>query len=278
MNYRHVFHAGNFADVLKHVVLVHLLRALQDRDSGFVYIETHAGAGRYDLEAPGPQESAEYRDGIDRLWNSPAEGTHDYLAAVGAVNRGHALRFYPGSPRIARFLLRPQDRMWICEHEPDECRRLRAEFAGDRQVRVHCSDGYAALKAWLPPPEARGLALIDPPFKYADEWEGAYAALMDAVDRWAAGTYALWYPVKTGTTAERFLAKLKSAGLPRVLVAELRLWSDDTPFRLNGCGMAVVNPPCSFEGMLRQSLPTLAQKLKRGSDAPRVRVEWLVPE
>jgi 23S rRNA (adenine2030-N6)-methyltransferase len=277
MNYRHVLHAGNFADVFKHVVLVHLMRALQDKDSGFVYIDTHAGAGRYDLEAAGPQESAEYRDGIGLLWNSPVEGTHEYLTAVGTVNCSDVLRFYPGSPRIARFFLRPRDCMWLCERERDDCRRLRAEFAGDRQVQVRCGDGYAALKAWLPPPEQHGLVLIDPPFKGADEWEDAYAALMDAVDRWATGIHALWYPVKAGTPIAQFLARLKAAGLPRVLVVELRLWPDDTPFRLNGCGMAVVNPPCRLEGMLRQSLPTLAQKLKRGSEAPQVKIEWLLP-
>lgn len=278
MNYRHAFHAGNFADVFKHVILVHLLKALQRKDKGFVYIDTHAGPGRYDLKALASQKSGEFRDGIGRLWASPPEDASDYLAAVGGVNRGSALRYYPGSPQIARFFLRAQDRMRLCEREPNECRRLCAEFAGDKQVQVLCGDGYAALAGWLPPPERRGLVVIDPPYERVDEWESVLAALGRALDRWATGIYAVWYPIKVGAPHERFKVALAGAEQRRVLAAELRLWPDDTPFRLNGCGMVVVNPPWRLDESLRNLVPALGERLKQGSNAPRAQIEWLVPE
>ena len=278
MNYRHVFHAGNFADVFKHVVLVSVLKALQRKTKGFAYIETHAGAGRYDLKAPEPQKTGEYRDGIGRLWDSPPEGIEDYLAAVRAVNRRKALRYYPGSPRIARFFLRPQDRMRLCEGGPSECERLRDEFAGDKQVQVRCGDGYAALKSWLPPPERRGLVLIDPPYEHTDEWERVHETVRFAIDRWQTGIFALWYPLKSRAPLERFKTGLVRAGLRRVLTTELAIWPDDAPFRLNGCGVLIVNPPWRLDGELKRSCKPLVEKLKQGSTPPRARIEWLAPE
>ena len=278
MNYRHAFHAGNFADVFKHLILARLLKALQKKDKGFAYIETHAGPGRYDLNAPAARKTGEHRDGIGRLWRAPArDGTEDYLAAVRALNRGDDLRYYPGSPRIARFLFRPQDRMRLAERAPEECTRLQAEFAGDAQVTVHGGDGYALLKAWLPPPERRGLVLIDPPYERDDEWALARGALLFAAARWPQGIYALWYPLKPGTPLARFKSALATSGLRKLLAAELTVWPADTPFRLNGCGMVILNPPWKFEAELRGLLEPLAPRLRQGP-AGGARVEWLVPE
>lgn len=278
MNYRHVFHAGNFADVFKHVLLVRLLQGLQNKDKGFVCIETHAGAGRYDLKSSQALKTSEHLDGIGRLWDSAPSGAEDYLAAVRAVNRGAALRFYPGSPRIARFFLRRQDRLRLCEQAPDDCRRLHAEFAGDSQVQVRCGDGFAALKSWLPPPERRGLVLIDPPYEHDAEWERVQAALLMALDRWATGIYAVWYPLKADGRADRFKAGIVASGLRRVLLAEFLVAPSDTPFRLSGSGMLLINPPWQLDTVLQGSLPALADRLRQSHASPQVRIEWLVPE
>jgi 23S rRNA (adenine2030-N6)-methyltransferase len=278
MNYRHAYHAGNFADVFKHAVLVCLLKALHKKEKGFAYIETHAGAGRHDLKAPESQKTGEYRDGIGRVWESPPEEMADFLAAVRDTNRAKELRYYPGSPRVARFFLRPQDRMRLCEAEPGECERLRAEFARDKQVEVRCDDGYAALRAWLPPPERRGVVLIDPPYETTDEWRRAHEAIVFAVERWPTGIYAVWYPLKAGAPVERFKAGLVAAGLRDVFVAEFSVWPDDVPFRLNGCGVLVVNPPWQFDNELEKLRNPLTQSLKQGVHPPETRLEWLVRE
>lgn len=275
MNYRHAYHAGNFADVFKHVILACLLKALQRKEKGFAYVETHAGAGRYDLAAPEPQKTHEYRDGVGRLWGSPPDEMLDYLEAVRAVNRANELRCYPGSPRIARFFLRPQDRMRLCEAAPSECARLRDEFARDKQVEVRCGDGYAALKAWLPPPERRGMVLIDPPYEGTEEWRRAKDAIVFSVSRWPSGTYAVWYPRKVDAPVEPFKAGLVDAGLRGLFVAEMDLWPSDVPFRLNGCGVLVINLPWRVEEELQKLRNPLTHSLKQGSHVPEIRFEWL---
>lgn len=276
MNYQHLQHAGNFADVFKHVLLIRLLQALARKDKRFVYIDTHAGAGRYDLRSP-DLKTAEYRDGVGRLWEAPEPDLADYRAAVRSINAAGSLRHYPGSPRVARCFLRPQDRMLLAEQAPEECARLRTEFARDAQVRVLCGDGYAALKAWLPPPERRGLVLIDPPYESADEWTRVRDAVTMASDRWAQGVYAVWYPLKSGAPVARFKAAMANSGLRKILIAEIDVWPADTPFRLNGCGMLIVNPSWLLDRELPPLLDRLVQLLGRAPVAAQ-RVEWLVPE
>jgi 23S rRNA (adenine2030-N6)-methyltransferase len=278
VNYRHLYHAGNFADVFKHVVLVRLLKGLQRKDKGFLYAETHAGAGRYDLRSVEAQQTREYADGITRLWDGPAlPGLEEYLASVRAQNRGSALRFYPGSPLVAAALLRPQDRMQLAELEPGECESLRAALPANARVGIVCDDGYRALKGWLPPLERRGLVLIDPPYEAGSDWERLGATLIEAVRRFPQGTYCAWYPLKVGLPVERFKSVLVDAGLRKLLVAELRLWPDDSPFRLNGSGLLVINPPWQLDDELRTLLPPLAERLQSGP-TPRATVEWLVSE
>jgi 23S rRNA (adenine2030-N6)-methyltransferase len=278
MNYRHAFHAGNFADVLKHAVLVLLLKALARKDAPFCYLDTHAGAGRYDLLGEAAQKTGEYRDGIARLWNSPPlSGLEDYLAAVRAMNPAGTLRYYPGSPAIARRLLRPRDRMVLVEQHPEEYERLKAEFADDRRVAVQRQDGYAALKALLPPPEKRGLVLIDPPYESADEYAQAAEGLRVAHARWSSGVLAVWYPVKERAPVQGFHRKLAASGIRKILAVELRPYPADSAFRLNGCGMLIVNPPWRTDETLTGLLARLLEVLRQHPSG-RADVFWLVPE
>lgn len=279
MNYRHAFHAGNFADVFKHVVLTLLLKAVRSKDKPFIYLDTHAGAGRYDLGSEAARKTREFEQGIARLWalTTPPPALRDYLAAVHALNRGEQLRFYPGSPRIARHFLRRQDRMVLCEANPDEFRRLKAEFAGDKQLSVHRQDGYLGLKAFLPPPENRGIVLIDPPYESADEFERVAGALIASCARWRGGIYALWYPIKLPAAVAALHEALRHSGIRKILLAELAVYPRDNAFRLNGCGMVVINPPWRLDEELKSLLPQLAGLLRQETDA-HTRLDWLVPE
>ncbi len=256
-----------------------LLRSLQRKELPFCYFDTHAGAGRYDLAMPEAQRSGEFRDGVGRLWDVKPEsgGLAEYLAAVQAFNPDGRFRFYPGSPLIARQLLRDRDRMVLCEQHPEEYARLRAEFAGDRQVALHERDGYEALKALLPPKERRGLVLLDPPYERSDEFDQVIEGLKTAQQRWATGIYAVWYPIKDRAAVTRFHTRLSAGGRRKVLIAELTVFPEDTAFRLNGCGLAVINPPWGFDLALNELLPKLRQRLARDA-AARSSVEWLVAE
>ncbi len=280
MNYRHAFHAGNFADVFKHAVLTLALGALHRKDAPFCYLDTHAGAGRYDLEDAPAQASGEYRDGIARLWDwrDPPEELAAYLGAVRALNLCGRLRYYPGSPLLARSLLRAQDRMALCECQPEVAARLAREFAGDRQVTVRCGeDGYRVLKAWLPPRERRGLVLIDPPYEAEDEFGRVIAALCAAHRRWPTGTYMVWYPIKTRPPVARFHHALRESGIRKILVVECLLYPEDVALRLNGCGLVILNPFWRLDQVLNRLFPILIERL-RCTPASRSTVAWLVPE
>jgi 23S rRNA (adenine2030-N6)-methyltransferase len=279
LNYRHAFHAGNFADVFKHVVLVALLKALAKKATPFCYLDTHAGSGRYDLASEAARKTGEFEQGISRVWqavHAPAL-VSEYLAAVQAVNRGPQLRFYPGSPRVARFFLRAQDRAVLLEKHPEEAARLNQEFAGDRQVLVQQQDGYTGLKAFLPPAEKRGLVLIDPPFEQANEFEQLAAGLKAAQARFAHGVYALWYPIKDRAPITRFEQALEASGIRKILGCEFLLYPADSPLRMNGCGLAIVNPPWQVDEQLRATLPWLVERLRVDSRSASG-LRWIVPE
>ena len=278
MNYRHLFHAGYFADVFKHVVLSLLLKSLHRKDAPFCYLDTHAGAGRYDLASAEAQKTGEYHEGIQRLWDTqtPPE-LAEYLAVVRAQNSAGALRYYPGSPVIAQQFLRPQDRMVLLELQADECALLQARFAGDRQVVVQRLNGYSGLKAYLPPKERRGLVLIDPPYESNNEFEQVVDGLRVAHDRWTSGVYAIWYPIKDRPPVERFHRALVATGIRKILLLELCPYPDDASLRLNGSGMIVINPPWMLEETLQTLLPQLL-KLLQSQSTGRSRLAWLVPE
>lgn len=278
MNYRHAYHAGNFADVHKHATLALVLEHLKRKDAPFLYADTHAGIGDYDLASVQAEKTGEWKDGIGRVLAEAAapDELAPYLDAVRALNPEGGVRFYPGSPAVATALARPSDRLALCELHPEDAETLRRRFAADRRIGIHHRDGYEALKALLPPPERRGLVLIDPPFEVRDEFQRMRAGLTQAVKRWPTGVYALWYPIKNRAPIDRFHADLAMLGLPKTLVAELMIRRGDDPARLNGCGLVVVNPPWKLDESLAALMPWLAKVLapEQGSQ----RVEWLVGE
>ena len=278
LSYRHAFHAGNFADVFKHVLLVQLIRALQRKDKPFCLLDTHAGAGRYDLHSPPAQKNREFASGIGRLWDQTGLSPElaDYVARVRALNPDGCLRVYPGSPRLARALLRPGDRLILTELHPTDHAALKAEFAGDRQVAVHHQDGYAALKALLPPPERRGLVLLDPAYELKDEFDRLTEAVQLIHRRWANGIIALWYPILDRAPSLHWQRTLQALEIPAMLCAELGLYPYDAPLGLHGCGMIVVNPPWKLDETLERLLPELRQRLRAG-DHGQTRLEWLTP-
>ena len=239
MNYRHAFHAGNFADCVKHALLVSLLGLLARKPAPFAVLDTHAGRGRYDLLAEA-ERTGEWRGGIARLIPPPPP-LADYVALV------ERLGLYPGSPALARARLRPGDALLCCELHPEDHAALRRAFRGDPLVSVHRRDGYAAVRALLPPSQRRGLVLIDPPYEDPGEAARVVAALEAGGTRFAHGVYAAWYPIKHRSPVAAFHLALRRTGLRNVVAAELWLREPTDPARLNGCGLVVRNPPFGFE-------------------------------
>jgi len=283
MNYRHHYHAGGAADLLKHLVLVHLVRRLQDKPTPLCYLDTHAGAGSYELAHEMSQRTGEYARGVARLWgmHAPPGPLADLLRLIEGCNPDGELRKYPGSPRVVRALLRPDDRMIACELHMKDIETLREEFRGDPQVAVHMRDGYEGLKAFLPPKERRGLVLIDPPFERPDEFAAGLAGLQTAHARWPTGCLALWYPIKGPVARGKLHAALMHGAIRRVLAVELYTRLDDLD-GLGGSGVIIVNPPWRSDHVLRTALPALAARLADDEHDPgasaRSRVEWLVGE
>jgi 23S rRNA (adenine2030-N6)-methyltransferase len=275
--YRHHFHAGNFADVFKHALLAQLLAAVAAKDKPFFYLDTHAGIGRYDLAHAWAQKNAEFRDGIGRLWGRDdlPEPLVPYMALVRQENPDGKLRFYPGSPLIARRFLRPGDRMVLSELNKTDVAELGAQFARDRQVTVHLMDGYHALKAHLPPKERRGLVLVDSSFDRAGEFRRVAAALAAAHERWATGIYAIWYPLMEPAAMRGFERDVVATGVRKILQLELSLRPDTLAGALRGCGLLVVNPPYRFDAEASAIAASLAASL--APDGAQ-RVRWLVAE
>jgi 23S rRNA (adenine2030-N6)-methyltransferase len=285
LNYRHAYHAGNFADVLKHAVLVRLLRGMQKKEKGLVFVDTHAGRGRYDLSEASEGESRartpEWPDGIGRLWGrtDAPPGVGDYLAVVRDFDRARGNlatvpRFYPGSPRIARLVARPQDRLELWERHPEECAALREEFLGERRVSVHEADGYGAMRACLPPAERRALILVDPPFEAPSEWPDACASISEGLDRFPSATTMVWYPLTGRARSDGFFDFLVARENP-ALCAELVVYPDAP--RMRGCGLAIINPPWKFDDEVRSIVYYLGSVVYRG-EAAQGSVRWVVPK
>ncbi len=319
MNYRHQYHAGNFADVLKHAVLLHLLRALQAKEKGILYVDTHAGRGGYDLAASATgttlARAPEWPDGLGRLLGRgdlPAAAA-DYLAAVREFDREarertgggggaesqtgseaaeagrgfdlennggepEAPRFYPGSPRLAQMRLRPQDRAFLCERQPEEAAVLAEEFAGLRRVSVQAMDGYAGVRSVLPPPERRALVLIDPPYETPDEWARIVEALGAGLARLPGGTFVVWYPLTARARVDVFYRQLLALPeLPPCFTVELLIAGEAAGLKVWGCGLLVINPPWGSARPLGELARWLAPVLAQGEGASGG-VFWLVPE
>jgi 23S rRNA (adenine2030-N6)-methyltransferase len=284
MNYRHAFHAGNFADVHKHAVLARILVHLGEKAAPFRVIDTHAGAALYDLAAEPAARTGEWRDGIGRLLavDLPEDVRAllaPYLAAVGAANPGGGLRRYPGSPLIALNLMRPQDRLVACELEPRAAAALAAHLRRDRRARAVEIDGWVALNAYVPPKERRGVVLIDPPYEDKHEFARLADALAAAQRKWPTGIFLLWYPIKERSGPDRLAAALRRGATAKVAAKILRAeleWKPEASGRLAGAGLIIVNPPWRLAEELEQRLlPTLLSVL----GPPAVgegKMDWLV--
>ena len=281
MNYRHAFHAGNFADVLKHAVLARIVEYMKRKEGAFRVLDTHAGIGLYDLSSDEAGRTGEWETGVARLMASPAPGPvaellAPYLEIVRAINPD-GLKLYPGSPLVTRRLLRRQDRLTAIELHPADAAMLKANFAGDHQVRVIELDGFLALGAHLPPKEKRGLVLIDPPFEKPDEFDTILKGIARAHRRWPGGTYAIWYPIKKTGEVERFRKGLAALAIPSILDIRLTTRAATPEPRLHGCGMAVINPPYLLEAEMAVLLPYLARTLALDETASASAV-WLAAE
>ena len=282
MNYRHAFHAGNFADVLKHAVLVRILLHLRAKPAAFRVIDTHAGAGRYDLGGPEATRSLEWREGIERLVAAPiGEPARlllgPYLNAIAAFNNPGSLTCYPGSPALVRAFLRAQDRLLACELEPNAAAALARYLAGDRRSKALAIDGWTALHAYVPPKERRGLVLVDPSFEDAGDFARLGEALEAAQRKWAGGTYLLWYPVKERAGPDALARRLRRSGIAKILRVELSLGGTRADNQLGACGLIVVNPPWTLADELAILLPELAAILSAGSGGAH-RVDWVASE
>ena len=291
MNYRHAFHAGNVGDVLKHVVLARILEHLKAKAAPFRVIDTHAGVGLYDLTAEQAERTGEWRAGVGRLYRTgsaqadPLSPEAESLLApwrkaVAAVNDGTRLAHYPGSPEIARRLVRETDKLIFNELHPEDHDLLARRFGRDHRVRTLRMDAWTATKAHLPPPERRALVLIDPPYEAAEEVRRALAGLADAHRRFATGVFCLWYPVKAQADANALARRTEALLLPKTMRVELTVRRADRGERMNGAGLILVNPPWRLESELRVILPALADRL---ADAEArfpggYKMEWLVGE
>ncbi|MCF1481956.1 MULTISPECIES: 23S rRNA (adenine(2030)-N(6))-methyltransferase RlmJ [Rhizobium/Agrobacterium group] len=279
MNYRHIYHAGNFADVLKHAVLARLVIYLQQKDKAFRVLDTHAGIGLYDLSSDESQKTGEWLGGIGKLLeaeltSAATDVLKPYLDVVRALNPDGGLTRYPGSPKLARDLFRPQDRLSAMELHPDDCRTLSRLFEGDYQARITELDGWLALGAHLPPKEKRGIVLVDPPFELDGEYERLVDGLARAHRRFSAGVYCLWYPIKKGAPIAAFHEALKETGIPKMLCTELSVKSDRDLTGLSGSGLIIVNPPFTLKDELHALLPELKRVLAQDRYASQ-RCFWL---
>ena len=282
MNYRHAYHAGNFADVVKHAVLCRVLAHLREKPTAFRVIDTHAGAGRYDLEGPEAGKTLEWRDGIERLMRAelapPIRALlAPYLDAVAALNPDGRLTAYPGSPALALMLLRRQDRLIACELEPRAAAALEGELASDARAKAIAIDGWTALSAYVPPIERRGLVLIDPPFEQPREFARIADGLSAAHRKWPTGIYLLWYPIKDQAEVAGFARGLARLGIAKMLRVELILPTAGAGTSLRGSGLIVVNPPWTLQGELKALLPVLAEVMSRSATGA-VTLDWLSGE
>lgn len=268
MNYRHSYHAGSFSDVLKHLVLIALLQASANKNNPFCVIDTHAGLGFYDLFSESANKTQEYKNGMSKILESenPPLLVKKYIYCMHRLNnelsgsRFASTRYYPGSPYIARFCLRPQDRLIACELQPQDYTSLKQVFSNDRQVSVHHLDGFLSLKAFLPPKEKRGVILIDPSYESPNDYAKIITALQPALKRFATGIYAIWYPLKDPVPVKRLQNAIQELTTQPIFLLELSILPE-LPNRLTGCGMLIINPPWKFDNLMQATLPWLWQTL-----------------
>jgi 23S rRNA (adenine2030-N6)-methyltransferase len=279
MNYRHAFHAGNHADVFKHIVLTRLVALMSRKEQPFAYIDTHAGLGLYDLHGDQATRTGEWLEGIARLWQAtdrPAL-TDDYVKVINRLNTEGELRYYPGSPELARRLMRQQDRVLLNEKHPEDGQLLKENMKKDPRVAVHLGEGWHVPRALLPVAEKRAVMLIDPPFEQLDELKRCATALKETIGRMRQTVAAIWYPIKDDERSlKRFYQDLTSTGAPKLLRVELLVHPLDTPQSLNGSGLVIANPPWGLEEELNALMPWLANLL--GQRQGGWKMDWLIAE
>lgn len=278
LSYRHSFHAGNHADVLKHIALTLILDALKQKEAPFVYYDTHSGAGRYDLHGAHATKTGEFKEGIELIWQRddlPAP-LANYVNIIKKLNPNGVLRFYPGSPLIARTLLREQDKASLSELHPTDFALLLQEMRSDRQVKVFQEDGYARLKASLPPKTRRGVVLIDPPYELKTEYQDVVEGIAQSVKRFATGVYAIWYPVVYRRNVDVITRGLAELGIRKILQLELGVRPDSDEFGMSASGLIVINPPWQLYETMQSVLPWLQSVLAPQTGHHLVR--WVVPE
>lgn len=279
MNYRHAFHAGNHADVLKHLVLSRLLALLAKKDAPYAYLDSHAGIGLYDLRGDQATRTGEWLEGIQRVWQADDVPAlfDDYLGVIRALNPDGQLRYYPGSPEVARELSREQDRLQLNEKHPEDGQLLKANMKYDRRVAVHLGEGWHVPRALLPTAQKRAVLLIDPPFEQADELQRCALAMKESIARMRQAVVAIWYPIKDQRQLKRFYQDLQGTGAPKLLRVELLVHAaDNADVGLNGSGLAIANPPWGLEDELRSVLPWLGQNL--GQTQGGWKLDWLIEE
>ncbi|BDR99393.1 TPA: 23S rRNA (adenine(2030)-N(6))-methyltransferase RlmJ [Proteus mirabilis] len=279
LSYRHSFHAGNHADVLKHIVQTLIIESLKEKEKPFLYLDTHAGAGRYQLTNAHATRTGEYLEGIARLWQQEEvpELILPYLEAVGSLNTSDELRYYPGSPLLAAKLLREQDLLMLTELHPTDFPLLRTEFSRDKRVRVCREDGFGQLKSKLPPVSRRGFALIDPPYELKQDYSAVVKGIVEGYKRFATGTYAIWYPVVHRQQIKRMLKELEATGIRKILQIELAVKPDSDQLGMTASGMIVINPPWKLASQMASILPWLHKTLVPEGTGHTL-VEWVVPE
>ena len=279
MNYRHAYHAGNHADVLKHLVLSRLLALLAKKDAPYAYLDSHAGIGLYDLHGDQASRTGEWLEGIQRVWQADDVPAlfDDYLGVIRALNPDGQLRYYPGSPEVARELSREQDRLQLNEKHPEDGQLLKANMKYDRRVAVHLGEGWHVPRALLPTAQKRTVLLIDPPFEQADELQRCAQAMKESIARMRQAVVAIWYPIKDQRQLKRFYQDLQGTGAPKLLRVELLVHAaDNADVGLNGSGLAIANPPWGLEDELRSVLPWLGQNL--GQTQGGWKLDWLIEE
>ncbi|MDP9499842.1 23S rRNA (adenine(2030)-N(6))-methyltransferase RlmJ [Bisgaard Taxon 45] len=280
LSYRHSFHAGNHADVLKHLVLMLIIENLQQKEKGFYYLDTHSGVGHYRLFSEEAEKTAEFEEGIARLWQRDdlPEEVARYIKLIKQVNSGgKALRYYAGSPLIAATMLRPQDRALFTELHPSDFPLLRNNFKAFDNVTTKRDNGFQQLKATLPPKERRGLVLIDPPYELKEDYDLVVNAIEEGYKRFATGIYAIWYPVVLRQQTKRIIKGLENTGIRKILQIELAVRPDSDQRGMTASGMIVINPPWTLEQQMKKILPYLTETLVPegiGSWS----VKWITPE
>lgn len=277
LSYRHSFHAGNFADVLKHIVLVEILEHLTAKEKAFEYIDSHAGAGLFDLSHGHAEKLGEYRNGIGRLWGEDWKELRSYFGIIRACNASSSLIYYPGSPLIATQFLRPRDKAWLFELHPTDFRRLEKNTGDFRNVRVSCLDGHQGLLGVLPPASRRGLVLIDPAYEIKTEYEQVFATVKKAHRKFSTGVFAIWYPVVDRSRVKELELSLTGSGIRDIQRFELGLAPDSDDRGMTASGMIVINPPWKLFEKMSGLLPRLADVM--GENGPGCyKCDTLVPE